>query len=142
MKLHKHYAANAQLHRTWEPRPQFFIFIFTPHNLFHLYLHKLGLIIISAERGRIEIKSKLIHCLAIKAILVKDLGRIGSNGKNENQGFLLLLFCLFLSPCFHKELHITFYFLLSLLPKLSFQKSSFFMPLPDLGNVILCRGQS
>lgn len=139
MKLHKHYAANAQLHRTWEPTPQF---SFTPHNLFHLCLDKLGLIIISAERGRIEIKSELINCFAIKAVMIKDLGIRGSNDKNEEQGFLLLLFCLFLSPCFHKELHITIYFLLSLFPKLSFQKSSFFMPLSDLGNVILCKGQS
>lgn len=139
MKLHKHYAANAKLHRTWEMRPQF---SFTPHNLFHLSLDKLGLMIISAERGKIEIKSELINCFAIKAVLIKGLGRRGSNDKNENQGFLLLLFSLSLFPCFYKESHITFYFLLSLLPKLSFQKSIFFMPLSDLGNVILCKGQS
>lgn len=130
MKFHKHCAANAQLHRTWEPRPQF---SFTSHSLFHLSLDKLGLIIISAERGSIEIKSEFINCFAIKAVLVKDLGRRGSNDKNEEQGFLLLLFPLFLSPCFHKELHITFYFLLSLLSKLSFQKLRFFCATFRLG---------
>lgn len=73
-------------------------------------------------------KSESINCIAIKAALVKDLGRRESNDENEEERFPLLLFSLFWPRDFHKEENTTFYFILSLLSKLSFQKSGLFMP--------------
>lgn len=74
MKLHKHYAANAQLHRSWESRPQFSLFFYSC-NCFYLSLDRLGFVIISAERWRVEVQSESVSCIAVQAALVEDVGR-------------------------------------------------------------------
>lgn len=53
----------------------FLLLFFTLHNHFHQSLDKLGIVIISAERGRIEIKSESINYIATKAALIKRFGQ-------------------------------------------------------------------
>lgn len=52
----------------------FLVFFFTLHNLFHQFLDKLSFVIISAERGGIEIKSESINYIATKTALIKIFG--------------------------------------------------------------------